>query len=151
MNAGHYKEVITTHNSDWNWKKFIELGMPLWCHLHQQAYEILAKCLLMELDMAFVQVHCKHTLFHGLKAVHHEYAAQWSALDWVATKNAKSHKLEKSIYHHNTKLKGKHPWVCLSLLADVYHKFWSKKLSSSSCSCMKSKNISEPQLTWKIF
>lgn len=29
MNAGHRKEVITAHNNNWNWKKLIELGMPL--------------------------------------------------------------------------------------------------------------------------
>ncbi|KAK0224455.1 hypothetical protein EDD85DRAFT_959601 [Armillaria nabsnona] len=66
---------------------------------------ISAKHFLAKLDTTFVQVCCKHALFHGLKSVHHEHAAEWSALDQVAIKNAKSHKLEKSIYCHDTKLK----------------------------------------------
>lgn len=48
----------------------------------------------------------KHALFHGLCAVHAEHADEWSKLDRTPTKNEKNHKLEKSIYRHDMKIKG---------------------------------------------
>ncbi len=109
------------------------------------------KHLLAELDTVFVQAHHKYALFHRLKAIHHEHATEWSALDQVATKNAKSHKLEKSIYHYDNKFKGEQPPITVysyklisTMSSDkrdhlqITSSTWKARISGSNCSERKS-------------